>query len=165
VTILVLVTAVASLYGNLLGASRIPYAAARDGAFIPAFGKLHPTKDFPFVSLLAMGGLSLVASFFTLDLVIAVLTAGIVLIQSIAQIVALVVLRRTGKPAPFRMPLYPLPALIALAGWILAFVFTGPAAIGFGVAWLLVGIVVFLAVAKMERWWPFVRPEPYSPES
>lgn len=154
VTILVLVTALASLYGNLLGASRIPYAAARDGAFIPAFGKLHPTKDFPFVSLMAIGGLSLVASFFTLDLVIAVLTAGIVLIQSIAQIVALVVLRRTG-PAPFRMPLYPLPALVALGGWILAFVYTGPTAIGFGVAWLIVGVIVFLVVAKMEKWWPF----------
>jgi len=155
VTILVLITALASLYGNLLGASRIPYAAARDGAFIPAFGKLHPTKDFPFVSLLAIGGLSLVASFFTLDLVIAVLTAGIVLIQSIAQIVALAVLRRTRGPAPFRMPLYPLPALVALAGWILAFVFTGTTAIVFGTAWLVVGIVAFLVVAKLERWWPF----------
>ncbi|HZZ00736.1 MAG TPA: APC family permease [Candidatus Baltobacteraceae bacterium] len=157
-TILVLVTALASLYGNLLGASRIPYAAARDGAFIPAFGKLHPTKDFPFVSLLAIGGLSLVASFFTLDLAIAVLTAGIVLIQGIAQIVALTVLRRTRGPAPFRMPLYPLPALVALAGWILAFVFTGPTAISFAVAWLVVGIVVFLVVAKIERWWPFAQP-------
>lgn len=157
VTMLVLVTALASLYGNLLGASRIPYAAARDGAFIPAFGKLHPTKDFPFVSLLAIGALSLVASFFTLDLVIAVLTAGIVLIQSIAQIVALAVLRRTRGPAPFRMPLYPLPALIALAGWILAFVFTGTTAIVFGAGWLTVGVVVFLVVAKVEGWWPFAR--------
>ncbi|HEY1975101.1 MAG TPA: amino acid permease [Candidatus Baltobacteraceae bacterium] len=157
VTMLVLVTALASLYGNLLGASRIPYAAARDGAFIPAFGKLHPTGDFPFVSLLAIGALSLVASFFTLDLVIAVLTAGIVLIQSVAQIVALAVLRTSRGPAPFRMPLYPLPALIALAGWILAFKFTGTTAIEFGVGWLVVGIAVFLVVAKMERWWPFAQ--------
>ncbi len=155
VTVLVLITALASLYGNLLGASRIPYAAARDGAFIPAFGKLHPTGDFPFVSLLAIGGLSLVASFFTLDLVIAVLTAGIVLIQSVAQIVALATLRRERGPAPFRMPLYPLPALIALAGWILAFLYTGTTAIVFGAAWLAVGIVVFLVVARVERWWPF----------
>jgi amino acid transporter len=154
-TVLVLVTAFASLYGNLLGASRIPYAAARDGAFIPAFGRLHPTQDFPYVSLLAIGGLSLLASFFTLDLVIAVLTAGIVLIQSIAQIVALVVLRVRDGNAPFRMPLYPLPALIALAGWILAFSFTGTIAIGFGLGWLAIGTAVYLAVARAERWWPF----------
>jgi amino acid transporter len=155
ITILVLVTGFASLYGNLLGASRIPYAAARDGAFIPAFGKLHPTGDFPHVSLLAIGGLSLVASFFTLDTVIAVLTAGIVLIQSIAQIVALAVLRSREGNAPFRMPLYPLPALLALAGWILAFVFTGALAIEFGVGWLAVGTALYLAVARAERWWPF----------
>lgn len=155
VTVLVLVTAFASLYGNLLGASRIPYAAARDGAFIPAFGRLHPKGDFPYVSLLAIGALSIVASFFTLDTVIAILTAGIVLIASILQIVALAVLRETRGPAPFRMPLYPLPALIALAGWILAFVFTGPRAIVFGVGWLVAGIVAFGIVAKTERWWPF----------
>jgi amino acid transporter len=155
VTFLVLVTALASLYGNLLGASRIPYAAARDGAFIPAFGKLHPTLDFPYISLLAIGGLSLVASFFSLDMVIAVLTAGIVLIQSIAQIVALAVLRVRDGSAPFRMPLYPLPALLALAGWILAFVYTGAIPIVFGLMWLTVGVVVYLSVARAERWWPF----------
>jgi amino acid transporter len=155
ITALVLVTAFASLYGNLLGASRIPYAAARDGAFIPAFGKLHRTGDFPYISLLAIGGLSLVASFFTLDTVIAVLTAGIVLIQSIAQIVALAVLRAREGNGPFRMPLYPLPALLALAGWVLAFVFTGAFAIELGVGWLALGGITYLAVARAERWWPF----------
>jgi amino acid transporter len=155
VTILVLVTAFASLYGNLLGASRVPYAAARDGAFVPAFGKLHPKGDFPYVALLAVGGLSMVASFFTLDQVIAFLTAGIVLIQGIAQIVALALLRARDPAAPFRMPLYPLPALLALAGWILAFVYTGPTAIALGVGWLLAGGIVFLVVARFERWWPF----------
>jgi len=162
VTVLVLVTAFASLYGNLLGSSRIPYAAARDGAFIPAFGKLHPKGDFPYVSLLAIGGLSIVASFFTLDTVIAILTAGIVLIASILQIFALAVLRAARGPAPFRMPLYPLPALIALAGWILAFVYTGQTAIVFGVGWLVLGILVFLVVAKLERWWPF--PKTFTPK-
>jgi amino acid transporter len=154
-TALVLVTAFASLYGNLLGASRIPYAAARDGAFIPAFAKLHPKGDFPYVALLAVGGLSLAASFFTLDQVIALLTAGIVLIQGIAQIVALAMLRARDGAAPFRMPLYPVPALLALAGWILAFVSTGAVAIGLGVGWLLLGAAAFVVIARVERWWPF----------
>jgi amino acid transporter len=155
VTLLVLVTAFASLYGNLLGASRIPYAAARDGAFIRAFAKLHPAGEFPHVALLAIGGLSLLASFFTLDQVIAILTAGIVLIQGLAQIAALAVLRARGVRAPFRMPLYPLPALLALAGWILAFVATGTLAIELGTGWLLAGAIVFLVVARIEGWWPF----------
>ncbi len=155
VTLLVLVTAFASLYGNLLGFSRISFAAARDGAFLPAFGRLHPRKDIPHVALLVVGGLSLIASLFTLDQVIAFLTAGIVLIQGIAQIVALGVLRARRAGAPFRMPLFPLPALVALAGWTVAFIYSGANAIALGVGWLAAGAVAFLVVARRQRWWPF----------
>ena len=155
VTVLVLVTAFASVYGNLLGFSRIPFAAARDGAFFSTFARLHPRTEIPQVSLLAVGGLSLLASFFTLAQVIAFLTAGIVLVQSILQIIALYLLRRRGGDAPFRMPLYPLPAIIALVGWILAFVYTGPLAIEIGVGWLAIGAALFLILAKVRRWWPF----------
>jgi amino acid transporter len=155
VTLLVLVTAFASLYGNLLGFSRISFAAARDGAFLPSFGKLHPRKQIPHVALLVVGGLSLVASLFTLDQVIAFLTAGIVLIQGVAQILALALVRTRRIRAPFRMPLYPLPALIALLGWSIAFVSTGPAAIALGIGWLVVGAIVFTIVAWRESWWPF----------
>jgi amino acid transporter len=156
VTLLVLVTAFASLYGNLLGFSRISFAAARDGAFLPAFAKLHPRKEIPHVALLAVGILSLIASLFTLDQVIAFLTAGIVLIQGVAQVVALFVLRLRRITAPFRMPLYPLPAILALAGWLLAFAYTGTAAIALGLGWLGAGALVFLVAARKERWWPFL---------
>ncbi len=156
VTALVLVTAFASLYGNLLGFSRISFAAARDGAFLPVFARIHPRKDIPHVALLSVGLLSLVASLFTLDQVIAFLTAGIVLIQGIAQVIALAVLRSRRTQAPFRMPLYPLPAFVALAGWTWAFVATGPGAIALGVGWLICGAVVYLIAARVERWWPFL---------
>ena len=155
VTVLVLVTAFASLYGNLLGFSRIPFAAARDGAFLPAFARLHPEKEIPHVALFAVGALSLVASLFTLDQVIAFLTAGIVLVQGVAQVFALFVLRARTAPAPFRMPLFPLPALVALLGWTLAFVYTGATAILLGVGWLAIGTLVFLLTARAQRWWPF----------
>ncbi|MEO7201918.1 MAG: amino acid permease, partial [Candidatus Tumulicola sp.] len=156
VTVLVLVTAFASLYGNLLGFSRIAFAAARDGAFLAPFARLHPRLDIPHVALFAVGGLSLAACFLTLDQVIAVLTAGIVLIQGIAQIAALFVLRARRERAPFRMPLYPLPALVALVGWGLAFVYTGTQAILLGVGWLVAGALVFLWLARVRRWWPFL---------
>ena len=155
VTVLVLVTAFASLYGNLLGFSRIPFAAARDGAFLPAFARLHPEKDIPHVALFAVGALSLVASLFTLDQVIAFLTAGIVLVQGVAQVFALFVLRARSAAAPFRMPLFPLPALVALLGWSLAFAYTGTTAILLGVGWLAIGALVFLLTARAQRWWPF----------
>jgi len=156
VTLLVLVTAFASLYGNLLGFSRISYAAARDGAFLSAFARLHPRKDIPHVALLAVGALSLVASLFSLDQVIAFLTAGIVLIQGIAQILALAVLRARAAAAPFRMPLYPLPAVVAFAGWLYAFASCGWSAITLGLGWLAAGTTLFLVLARKERWWPFL---------
>ncbi len=155
VTLLVLLTAFASLYGNLLGFSRIPFAAARDGAFLPAFARLDSRRDIPHVALLAVGGLSLVASLFTLDQVIAFLTAGIVLVQGIAQVIALFRLRAEAVVAPFRMPLFPLPAIVALVGWTLAFIYTGLPAIALGVGWLAIGAVVFLLTARARRWWPF----------
>jgi len=156
VTLLVLVTAFASLYGNLLGFSRISFAAARDGAFLAAFARLHPRKDIPYVALLVVGALALAASLFTLDQVIAILTAGIVLIQGVAQIVALVLLRlRRDAPTPFRMPLFPLPALVALGGWMWAFFSAGSLAISLGVGWLMAGTAVYLISARVQRWWPF----------
>jgi amino acid transporter len=57
VTILILITAFASVHTGLLGASRLPFNAARDGMFFRPFGKLHQTLRFPHISLLVMGRL------------------------------------------------------------------------------------------------------------
>ena len=53
-TVLILWIAFSSLFAVLLGYSRIPYAAAIDGTFFKVFGKVHPTKHFPYVSLLSL---------------------------------------------------------------------------------------------------------------
>jgi amino acid transporter len=156
VTFLILVTAFASAYGSLLGFARIPYAAALDGAFLPVFGKLHPTGKFPYVSVLVIGCLTLPAACLSLNDVISWLTAGIVLIQPIAQIVALAVLRARGETPPFRMWLYPLPPILALVGWTLLFVSTGTNAMKFGIATLGIGCVVYMITARVQKTWPFV---------
>jgi amino acid transporter len=145
VTVLILVTTFASVYGNLLGISRIPYAAAVDGLFPRAFAHLQPRLRYPDVALVVIGVLALPACLFPLDQVIAALTTAIVLVQSIAQIVALFVLRARHERAPYRMALYPLPALIALAGWGYAFLSAGSAAIGYGLVSLAAGVAAF--------WW------------
>jgi amino acid transporter len=155
VTVLVLVTAFASVYGNLLGYSRIPFAAADDGVFLPAFAHVHAKHRFPDVSLVAIGLLALPACLFPLDQIINALTTGIVLIQSIAQIVALVVVRRRGIRAPYRMWLFPLPALAAFVGWAYVFEQSGTAAITYGLATLAAGVVVFCVWAARVRAWPF----------
>ena len=155
VTVLILVTAFASAYGCLLGYSRIPFAGAEDGVFFRQFAHLHPKHRFPDVALVAMGLLALIGCLFPLDQVINALTTGIVLIQSIAQIVALAVVRKRGIRAPYRMWLYPLPALIALAGWVYIFASAGLWAIVFGIVSLAVGALIFLIRARRTRDWPF----------
>jgi len=152
ITLLILVTAFGSVYGNLLAASRIPYAAALDGNFLRPFAHVHTRHRFPDVSLLVIGGIALVACFFTLDQVINALTAGIVLVQSVAQIIALFVMRARGGRAPYRMWLYPLPALLALSGWIYIFFSTGASAIKYGLVTLMAGACVYF-IGRV-RWWP-----------
>jgi len=117
--VLVMVTAFASVFSLLLGYSRIPFAAARDGNFPAVFGKLHPTRGFPYVSLLALAGMACVFCFFSLGDVIAALVVLRICLQFGLQHVGVMVLRRRkpDMPRPFRLWLYPLPPLLALAGF------------------------------------------------
>ena len=147
VTVLVLVTAFASVYGNLLAFSRIPFAAANDGVFLRPFAHVHGKHRFPDVSLVAIGLLALPACLFPLDQVINALTTGIVLVQSVAQTIALFVMRARHERAPYRMWLFPVPALIALGGWIYVFVSAGRNAIVYGVVTLLAGAAIYLVRA------------------
>jgi amino acid transporter len=117
--VLVMVTAFASVFSLLLGYSRIPFAAARDGNFPAVFGRLHPTRGFPYVSLLTLAGAACVFCFFSLADVIAALVVLRILLQFALQHIGVIVLRirRPEMRRPFRMWLYPLPPLLALVGF------------------------------------------------
>jgi amino acid transporter len=117
--VLVMVTAFASVFSLLLGYSRIPFAAARDGNFPAVFGRLHPTREFPYISLLVLAAGACVFCFFSLADVIASLVVLRILLQFGMQHLGVMVLRvRSPRmPRPFRMWLYPLPPLLALAGF------------------------------------------------
>jgi len=156
-TLLVLWTAFGSVFALLLGYSRIPYAAAQSGYFFRAFGRLHATKDFPYVSLLVLGALSIVAGFFSLGTVIDALIVTRILVQFMGQVIGLILLRRHAPhlPRPYRMWLYPVPALVALAGWIFVFATTQLEVILFGVGVLALGCVTFLVWSWRTARWPF----------
>jgi amino acid transporter len=156
-TVLILWTAFASVFALLLGYSRIPFAAAREGYFFKVFGAVHPTGGFPHVSLVCLGVLSIVASAASLGVVIDALIAIRILVQFIGQIVGLILLRRARPemPRPYRMWLYPVPAAIAFAGWVFVLATTDPSVILFGLVALAAGIVCFLAWARHTKEWPF----------
>jgi APA family basic amino acid/polyamine antiporter len=144
ITILVLWTGFAAAVPVLLGYSRIPYAAALDGHFFKPFARLHP-KQFPYVSLLVMGILSIAAGLVNLEWVISAMLTGRILVQFIAQIFAVHYLRkyRTDIERPFKGWLYPLPNAIALLGWTYIFLTSGWAFILFGLLSLGAGVVAF----------------------
>jgi amino acid transporter len=156
-TAMVLWTAFGSVFALLLGYSRIPYAAARDGYFFKVFGRLHPEKNFPHVSLLVMGGLSILFSFLSLGMVIDALITTRILVQFIGQIFAVMLLRKRQPqmPRPYRIWLYPLPSIVALVGWIFIFATTDWKTILFGLGSLLAGVIFFLTWSKWTHRWPF----------
>jgi len=142
----------------LLGFSRIPFAAATQGEFFSVFAKLHPTKDFPHVSLVILGVLSACACLLSLSTLISLVIVIQIMVQFLAQCVAVVFLRRRhveGHNLAFRMPLYPLPAVIAFLGWLLILISSGARNILFAFAITLAGVAAFLYKSRQEQAWPF----------
>ena len=154
---MVLWTAFGSVFALLLGYSRIPYAAALDGYFFKVFGRLHPTKRFPYVALIVLGLIAIVCSFFSLDRVIDALISTRILIQFIGQIFALILLRRRAPEMrrPYKMWLYPIPSFIALIGWIFIFATTPWQVIGLGLGTLSLGAIFFFVWSWYTERWPF----------
>jgi amino acid transporter len=156
-TLLILWTIVASAFAMLLGYSRIPYAAAKDGYFFSAFARLHPTKNFPHVSLLVIGLLSVACCAIPLGDVLDVLVAMRVLVQFMGQAVAVILLRRRAPQMvrPYRVWLYPLPNLIALLGWLFIFVTNPGPVILIALGMLAAGVCFFLVWSRLTHRWPF----------
>ncbi|MHB8484872.1 MAG: APC family permease [Candidatus Acidiferrales bacterium] len=156
-TLLILWIAFASLFSAALGYSRIPYAAAQDGNFFSIFGRVHPTKKFPHVSLLALCAVAFVFSLlFKLATVIAAILAMRILVQFVGQAVGIIMLRRkwASERFPFKMWLYPIPAGLAIILWLVLFMATGWRML-FGIAAILAGVIVFLVRSKALKEWPF----------
>ena len=157
-TALILVTAFGSVFSATLGYSRVPYAAAIDGNFFSAFGRVHPTKHFPYISLLALGLASIfVCIFVGLFSVIRSILAMRCLIQFVAQAVGLIRLHRRWKADrwPFRMWLYPVPVFFSIAGWIAIFISTGRRPMLASLAAMAAGILVYFTRARLLHQWPF----------
>lgn len=158
VTCLILWVAFASLFSATLGYSRIPYAAATDGSFFKVFSRLHPTKQFPHISLLFLGGLGFLFSLlFKLSDVISAILAMRILVQFIGQSVGLILLHKVrGKNFfPWKMWLFPLPVILAIILWAGILISTGWQMILSGIAVISLGIIVYFVKASRNNEWPF----------
>ena len=159
VTGLVMWTAFASVFSLMLGYSRVPYAAAKDGNYFKAFARVHPVHRFPYISLLALGVVAAAFCFLRLKDAIAALVVIRIVIQFLVQAIGLIVLRirRPEMPRPFRMWLYPLPALAASAGFLFILINRENALreIRYAVVILATGMTIYIIRAWRQREWPF----------
>jgi amino acid transporter len=152
-TLLVLWTVAACLFAIHLGYSRVLYAAARDGDFLPVFARVHPVHRYPWAALLGLGVLTAVFCYRPLPQVIDAAVTARIVIQFIGQLVGLHRLRRRlpAERMPFRMWLYPLPSLVALAGWLFVLGTSKLAALGLAAAVLVTGVIAFLIRDGWQR--------------
>ena len=159
VSALVMWTAFASVFSLTLGYSRVPYAAAVDGNYFRAFARVHPVYQFPYVSLLALAGVAALFCFLRLADLIAALVVIRIILQFLVQSIGVIVLRirRPEMPRPFRMWLYPVPALLAAGSFVFILVSrTGfLREIRYAAVILIVGIIVYCVRAWRRQEWPF----------
>lgn len=158
VAVLILIASWGSALIVLLGYSRVPYAAAIEGEFFAPFARLHPRGRFPTVSLLFMGVASAAACLVSLDNLIAALIVVQTLFQYSAQCFAIVLLRRQRRgdaAGAFRMPLYPLPLIVTLIGWLFIVGTSRPVHVLGAIGAMGIGTAIFLMIARTRATWPF----------
>lgn len=162
IAMLVIWTAFSSVFSLLLGYSRVPYAAARDGNYFRFLNAVHPRHGIPHRSLVAMGLVAACFCFFSLEQVITLLVITRIVLQFFLQQVGVIWLRirRPELKRPFKIPLYPLPPLAAMAGFVFILVNRAHAvdelAVAAGIG--ITGTAIYLVRAHHLRQWPFDRP-------
>ncbi len=159
VAVLIIWTAFASVFSLMLGYSRVPYAAALDGNHFRQFARIHPRLQIPHISLLSLGIVAMFFCFFRLVEVIAALVVIRISAQYVPQIVGLLLLRfrRPDFPRPFRMWLYPIPAVLAAIGFIYEAVKRQGfmKEIRYAAVVIILGLLIFLARSWRRHEWPF----------
>jgi len=166
---LIVWTAFSSVFSLQLGYSRVPFAAARDGNYFSYLAAVHPRHGIPHRALVALGLVGAFFCFFSLTQVITLLVITRILLQFFLQQFGVILLRmqRPNLPRPFRMPLYPLPPLFAMAGFGFLLVYRVHAvkelAVAAGIA--ASGTLLYLIRARQLKQWPFASSAVANPQA
>jgi amino acid transporter len=159
VTLLIVWTAFASVFSLLLGYSRVPYAASVEGDYFKVFSKVHPKHKFPYVSLIVLGLVAICFCFLRLKDIIAALVVIRLMVQFLAQTIGVVYFRikHPHVQRPFKMWLYPLPAVLAFIGFVYV-LFSRQnfqKEIKYAIVLLVIGSVLYFWRAWRKKEWPF----------
>jgi len=156
---LIMWSAFSSIFSLLLGYSRVPYAAARDGNYFSGLAAVHTRHGIPHRSLIALGLVATLFCFFSLKEVITLLVVIRILLQFLLQQVGVMWLRWSQPKLvrPFKMPLYPLPPLAAIAGFVYIVAWRPHPLVELGAAAAMaaIGTIIYMVRARNRREWPF----------
>jgi amino acid transporter len=161
-TLLIMWTAFASVFSLLLGYSRVPFAAARDGNYFAPLAKIHPRLHIPHVSLLVLAAVAALACLLRLADLIAALVVIRITLQFIVQGIGVILWRHRQRDAerPFKMPFFPVPAVLAVLGFVYVLFsrkgFEKQLVIAICVS--LLGVAVYLVRSYQTGDWPFRSP-------
>ena len=157
-TAFILLIALSSLFAVMLGYSRVPYAAAKDGNYFPIFAKVHPKLNIPHVSLLVLGALAFVFSLlFKMKEIITAIVVMRILVQFIAQSIGLIQFRIRFKQEqfPYKMYWFPIPPILGILVWLFVFFSVEWAYIFGAFSIITIGSILFLIQSKKQQKWPF----------
>ncbi|NBO65936.1 MAG: amino acid permease [Acidobacteria bacterium] len=156
-TVLILWTTFASVFAVMLGYSRVPFAAASDGRFFAPFARLHPEKKFPTFALIFTGVTAALCCWFELPTLITALIVIQIIARDMAQAAAVILIRRNRPDIhlPFRMWLYPVPALIGFVGWVYILGTNGWRVLILGAGLMIVGVLAWFVQSWRRGEWPF----------
>ncbi|MGH9744269.1 MAG: hypothetical protein ACRD51_18155, partial [Candidatus Acidiferrum sp.] len=134
------------------------YAAGAEGNFFKVFGRVHAKGRFPTVSLLAINALAIPLCWFSLERLVSALMIIQIVFQFIPQVFAVFAMRLYRKQIhrPYGMWFYPVPALVAIIGWI--YVAATPDQrqyLGTAFILLFLGLGCYFLRARLIRSWPF----------
>lgn len=141
--------------------ARIVWSSGRDrawpGPISEALATVHPTLRSPWIATIAVGGLATILCLQASLLTVVTFTAVLlILLYALIAISALVSRsRQTNLPRPYRMPLWPIPPIIALAGTGVAITQQKTLDLAIVGVIIVIGLVYYFAFLqpRKDRYW------------
>lgn len=172
--IAVLFAGAATLNTLLAGIPRILYGMAKDGTFPKAFAYLHPRYRTPVVGIvlaILLPGIYTIIIQGDIDSIFVLILAGVCawLVAYVLVNISVMILRTTRPDLhrPYRMPLYPLPPILATVGMLVTLWFIAPPGLTRGAIYsrffvmlAVSAVIAFVQIALVSKLPLFDRPSP-----
>lgn len=148
-----LLAALAALNATIFSSSHVSFAMGRSGSLPSFLAKIHSKNKTPYVAVV-LSTFLIAAVAGTLPLKeIAAVTDLLFIFLFIQLHLSLIALRKKlpSVERPFKVPLYPLPPLIALSAYVLLiyqFFHISPIGLAIAFFWMLIGFLLYYAYSK-----------------